>query len=97
MWSFLQKSRVGRVKMYPAAVDIYPDLTALIAGTRRQFVAIGAAFDRSTKHCQQVIEERLRAGVSFRYIHLSRGADFALFAPQFGQTPDELSSEVEST
>jgi hypothetical protein len=96
-WLFSRKDYLGPSKVYREAVDIYPDLKLMIQATTTRFAAVGASFDRSTKHCAPVIEDRLANGVEFVYVHLSRQADFELFARQFGQSTEELATEVDAT
>jgi len=99
MWKWLlgRSEYLRPSRVYREAAEIYPDLKEMIQQTKTKFVAIGAAFERSTKHCGPAMMERLEQGVHFVYVHLSRQADFQLFARQFNQSTDELSSEVQAT
>lgn len=96
-WLFRPPKYLRPSKVYGEAVDIYPDLKEMILATTARFAAVGASFDRSTKHCAPAIEGRLAHGVEFIYVHLSRQADYGLFARQFGQSTEELAAEVEAT
>jgi hypothetical protein len=99
MWNWLlgRSEYLRPSKIYREAADIYPDLKLMIQSTQTKFVAVGAAFERSTKHCGPAMIDRLNNGVEFVYVHLSKQADFQLFARQFGQSTEELASEVAAT
>lgn len=85
------------MKFYENAADIYADLKLLVANTKGEFIAIGVSFDRSVKHHSSLIEKAIERGVLFRYVALSRYADFGFYCEQFDQTYDELKSEVDSS
>ncbi|MCC6785979.1 MAG: nucleotide-binding protein [Planctomycetes bacterium] len=60
-------------------------------------LCVGASFYRTIKLHKELIVQRLKQGVVFEFCFLSRKADFARIAPQFGQTGDQLRTEVEAT
>jgi hypothetical protein len=76
------------------AADIYPALRCLIEKTSTNFVAMGVSFDRSLKHLAPTIEKALERGVQFQYVTLDAKADLNSIATQFGQTVDELRTEI---
>ena len=89
--------KTSGIKMYDEAVEIYADLKEIVASTQQEFVAMGVSFDRSFKNFGPTIEEALERGVTFKYVCLSRNADLSLFAKQFGQSTEELRTEVHSS
>jgi len=79
------------------ASNIYPVLKQLIDNTTTKFVAMGVAFDRSLKHLNRSIEQALDRGVEFQYVTLDINANLDIYAQQFGQTVEELSTEIKSS
>ena len=90
------KSPFG-TRTYQRALDALPEVENLIKRTKKEFLAIGASFDRSTKHYQEAIEDAIARGVVFKYIVLSKSADLGMYSKQFGQTVEELRSEIEAS
>lgn len=79
------------------ASNIYPTLKQLIDNTTTKFLAMGVAFDRSLKHLNLSIEQALNRGVKFQYVTLDINANLDIFAQQFGQTVEELRTEIKSS
>ena len=93
----MDASPIMGVRTYQRAHDVLPEVRNLIVSAKKEFIAIGAAFDRSSKHYRQEIEEAIARGVTFKYIVLSKAADLAHYCKQFGQSIEELKSEVEAS
>jgi hypothetical protein len=79
------------------ASDIYPTLEHIIDNTTTKFVAMGVAFDRSLKHLNRSVEKALERGVEFHYVTLDKNSSLEIFAQQFGQTIEELKTEIKSS
>jgi hypothetical protein len=79
------------------ASNIYPVLEELINNTETKFLAMGVAFDRSLKHLNSSVEQALNRGVEFKYVTLDKNASLDIFAQQFGQTVQELKTEIQSS
>ena len=83
--------------IYNDAYEIYPDLGKIILSTQQEFIAMAVSFHNSLRILRREYEDRLNHGVRFTFITLSLNSDLALFAPQFGQTVDELRSEMQAS
>jgi hypothetical protein len=88
----------------PTSIDVFATtkdaaaaLPALLEKTRQEFVCVGVSFDRCVKDFAPEIERAVARGVRFRFLALSRQADLGQAARQFGQSIDELRTEVEAT
>lgn len=77
--------------------DIFPALKALIRSAEKSVLGIGVAFDMSMRMFGELIQERMRQGVQFKFVCLSSTADFQLWAPRFSQRVDDLEAQVESS
>ncbi|MGE0145215.1 MAG: TIR domain-containing protein [Planctomycetota bacterium] len=69
----------------------------LYSTATERVLCVGASFYRTIKLHKDIILRRLKEGVVFEFCFLSRKADFARIAPQFGQTADQLRTEVDTT
>lgn len=85
------------LKTYVESADIYADLRTMLQSAQRSFLALGVSFDRSIRNLGPHIDRALERGVHFTFLALSRNADLGIVAQRFGQTPDELSSEIEAS
>lgn len=94
MPSTRRKAPASAFKAYRKSTEIDDDLQQMILATKDEFIAVGTSFHRTTRSLREAYEARLRKGVSFTFVTLSRHSDFALFAPQFNQTIEELRTEV---
>jgi hypothetical protein len=79
------------------ASNVFPILKELIDNTTTKFLAMGVSFDRSLKHLNRSVEEALDRGVEFQYVTLDANASLDIFAQQFGQTVEELRTEIQSS
>lgn len=64
---------------------------------RERIVCVGATFYRTLKLHKNTIVELLNRGCYFDVCFLAKKADFGRIAPQFGQTADQLKTEVDAT
>ena len=85
------------VEVIEDASNIYPVLKQLIENTVTKLVAMGVSFDRSSKHLNRSVEQALDRGVQFQYVTLDINANLDIFAQQFGQTVEELRTEIKSS
>lgn len=82
---------------FESADEIFPTLKQLIRSAEKSFLGIGVAFDQSVRMFSEVIQERARQGVEFKFVCVSSTADFQLWAPRFNQGVDDLEAQVASS
>jgi hypothetical protein len=79
------------------ASNIFPILKEIIDNTTTKLLVMGVSFDRSLKHLTCSVEQALDRGVEFQYVTLDANANLDIFAQQFGQTVEELKTEIKSS
>jgi hypothetical protein len=82
---------------FDSGYDIFPTLKQLIRGAEKSVLGIGVAFDMSMRMFSELIQERMRQGIEFKFVCLSGTADFQLWAPRFAQGVTDLEKQVESS
>jgi predicted nucleotide-binding protein len=84
-------------KTYTESADIYADLRIMLQNAQKSFLALGVSFDRSIRNLGPHVDQALQRGVHFTFLALSRNANLGMVAQRFGQGPEELLTEIESS
>lgn len=85
------------LKTYRDSSDLTADLRNMLQRAQHNFLALGVSFDRTTRNLGNYLDEALQRGIAFTFIALSRNANLGIVAQRFGQTPDELTTEIEAS